>query len=47
MRCTGLRKRNEYIADDRLATPEYFEQLKNMSEEEFAQHIEELKKQED
>lgn len=36
-----------YIADDRRATPEYFEMLKNMTEEEFAQHIENLKKQED
>lgn len=39
--------RDEYIADDRRATPEYFEMLQNMTEEEFAQHIEKLKKQED
>lgn len=37
---------NEYIADDRFANPEYFEWLKNMSKEEFAQHIENLKNQE-
>ena len=37
----------EYIADDRLANPEYFAMLQNMTEEEFAQHIENLKKQED
>lgn len=37
----------EYIADDRYATPEYFEYLKNMTAEEFAQHIEGLKNQED
>ena len=37
----------EYIADDRLATPEYFEKLKSMTDEEFVQHIEELKKCED
>ena len=36
----------EYIADDTLATPEYFEMLQNMTEEELAQHIEKLKKQE-
>ena len=37
----------EYIADDRLATPEYFEKLKSMTDEEFAQYVEELKKCED
>ena len=37
---------NEYIADDRFANPEYFEWLKNMAKEEFAQHIENLKNQE-
>ena len=36
---------SEYIADDRFATPEYFEWLKSMTEEEFAEHIERLKKQ--
>ena len=37
---------DEYIADDRLATPEYFEMLKNMTEEELALHIKELDNQE-
>jgi aminoglycoside 6'-N-acetyltransferase I len=37
---------NEYIADDRFANPEYFEWLKNMAKEKFAQHIENLKNQE-
>lgn len=40
-----MERNNEYIADDRTANPEYFEWLKNMTEEEFAQHIENLKKQ--
>ena len=37
----------EFVADDRYATPEYFEMLSKMTEEEFAQHIEKLKNQED
>lgn len=37
----------EYIADETFPTPEYLEQLRNMTDDEFAQHIEELKKQED
>ena len=37
----------EYIADDRCATPEYFEMLKNMTEEELAQYIKKLKEQEE
>ena len=35
---------DDYIADDRTVTPEYFEKLKNMTEEEFRNHIEEMKK---
>ena len=42
-----MSERNEYIADDRFATPEYFEWLKSMTEEELAEHIEGLKKQEE
>ena len=42
-----MSKSDEYIADDRRATPEYFKMLQNMTEEEFAQHIERLKQQED
>ena len=42
-----LGRYEEYIADDRRATPEYFEMLKNMTDDELAQHIEKLKKQGD
>ncbi len=41
-----MKKQDEYIADDRLATPEYFEKLKNMTDREFSQHINNLKEQE-
>lgn len=41
-----MKIRDEYIADDRLATPEYFEMLKSMTEEELARHIKELNNQE-
>lgn len=37
---------DDYIADDRTVTPEYFEKLKNMTEEEFRSHIEEMKNKE-
>ena len=46
MRCQILSVQ-EYIADDRLATPEHYEMLKNMTEEELAQYIEMLKKQDE
>ena len=36
----------EYIADESFPTSEYLEQLRNMTDDEFAQHVEELKKQE-
>ena len=36
----------EYIADDRTATPEYLKDIRNMTDEEFKQHIEQLKGQE-
>lgn len=42
-----MEKHGDYIADDRLATPEYFEYLKGMTDEEFAQHIEKLKNQDE
>lgn len=38
---------DNYIADDRQATPEYFEMLKNMTEEEFTRHIQEIKEKEE
>lgn len=41
-----MERNSEYIADDRTANPEYFEWLKSMTEEEFAQRIEKLKSQE-
>lgn len=37
---------SEYIADDRLVTPEYLEHIRNMTDEEFAEHIKKLKEQE-
>ena len=40
-----MSKYGEYIADESFPTPEYLERLRNMTDEEFAQHIEELKKQ--
>lgn len=40
-------KYSEYIADESFPTPEYLEQIRNMTDEEFAQHIEKLRKQED
>jgi len=45
VRCYDLKDHGDYIADDRLATPEYFEYLKGMTDEEFARHIERLKNQ--
>lgn len=42
-----MAERNEYITDDRFSTPEYLERIRNMTEEEFKQHIKELKEQED
>jgi hypothetical protein len=40
------RNGDEWIADDSLATPEYFQWLRDMSDDEFLQHIEALKKHE-
>lgn len=38
--------RNEYICDDKDSTPEYIQQLWDMTEKEFEEHIEELMKSE-
>lgn len=35
----------EYIADDRFSTQEYLDRLRNMTPEEFEQHIKQLKEQ--
>lgn len=37
---------SEYIADESFPTPEYLERVRNMTDEEFAEHIEKLKAQE-
>ena len=39
--------KNEYICDDRDATPEYIKHLWEMSGPEFEKHIEEIKKAEE
>lgn len=39
-------KRDDFIVDDSLVTPEYLDKIINMTEEEFLEHIEQLEKQE-
>lgn len=39
-------QRNDYIADDRFSTPEYLERIRNMTDEEFAQHIRDIERKE-
>ena len=36
----------DYIVDDSLATLEYLDEIANMTEEEFLEHIEQLETQE-
>ena len=35
----------KFIADDRFSTPEYLDRLRNMTPEEFEQHIKKLKEE--
>lgn len=35
--------KSEYICDDRKSTPEYIQQIWDMTEEEFEAHIKEIK----
>lgn len=45
MRCLNLEDRDKYIADDRFSTDEYLDRLRNMTPEEFEQHIKKLQEQ--
>lgn len=36
----------EYVVDDRCATPEYLDRIRNMTPEEFERHIKKLKEEE-
>ena len=42
---TRMKRQTEYIADDRMSTPEYLANIRNMTDEEFQRHIEQLKEQ--
>ena len=42
-----MAKYGEYIADDRLVLPEYLERIRNITDAEFEQHINELKQNEE